>query len=225
MKRIRLVRTGIQIIAAVLGVTVLAGAPEAMKLVLLAITLLGGAFYCGWLCPFGLVQDLASGVGRGLGIRKRKVTPALHNTLIYGRYILAVAAALWTADIVFSILAVEPYGTMPGILAGNIPSTVALAVLAFFTIVSVFNDRAFCRYLCPEGAKFGAISLARVVTVRRNLHTCVACGKCDRACPMQINVSKIENLRSPQCINCMECVAACPVKGALSYGVVKKAQP
>lgn len=225
MKRIRFVRTAVQIMAAVIAATVLAGTPEPIKLALLAITLLGGAFYCGWLCPLGLVQDLASGVGRRLGIRKRKVTPALHNTMLYGRYILAVAAALWTADIVFNVLAVEPYGSMQGILAGNIPSMVALAVLAFFTIVSVFYDRAFCRYLCPEGAKFGVISLARMVTVRRNPHTCVKCGKCDRVCPMQINVSRVENLRSPQCINCMECVAACPVKGALSYGIVKKTQP
>lgn len=225
MRNIRLVRTSVQIIAAVITATVLTSAPDAMKLVLLAITLLGGAFYCGWLCPFGLVQDLVSGVGRRLGVRKRKVTPALHNALIYGRYILAVAAALWVADIVFTFLGVEPYGSMLGILAGHMPSTAALAVLAFFTIVSIFYERAFCRYLCPEGAKFGAISLARMVTVRRNPHTCVKCGKCDRACPMQINVSKVENLRSPQCINCMECVATCPIKGALSYGVMKKTQP
>lgn len=225
MKNIRRVRTAVQLASAVITATVLTSAPEPMKLTLLAITLLGGAFYCGWLCPFGLVQDLTARVGKKLGIRKRKVTPALHNILIYGRYILAVAAGLWTADIVFTVLSVEPYGSMLGILGGNIPSTIALTVLAGFMAVSVFYERAFCRYLCPEGAKFGAFSLARIVTIRRNPHTCVKCGKCDRACPMQINVTKVENLRSPQCINCMECVAACPIKGALSYGVLKKAQP
>ena len=225
MKRIGVIRISIQIAAAVLTATVLASAPEAMKLALLAITLVGGAFYCGWLCPFGLLQDLASRVGKRLGIRKRQVTTAVHETLIYGRYILALAAAIWTADMVFRVLGMEPYGSTLGILAGNMPSAVALGMLVFFTFVSVFYERAFCRYLCPEGAKFGAMSLARVATLRRNPTTCVRCGKCDRACPMQISVSKVENLRSPQCINCMECVAACPVKGALSYGVVKKAQP
>ncbi len=64
------------------------------------------------------------------------------------------------------------------------------------------------------------MSLLRPFTIKRNVDTCINCGKCDKACPMQINISKAGKLRSPQCVNCFECTSACPVNGAMEYGFV-----
>ncbi len=225
MKKIPVIRLAVQIIAAVMIGTALYTAPDALKPLFLAIMFLGGAFYCGWLCPFGLLQDVGARFGRFLRIKKRQVPPSLHRTLMYSRYILALAAAFWAADALFTLLGYEPRGTALGLLSGQLPSVIALGVLAGFFLISLIYERPYCRYFCIEGAKYGAASLFRIFTVRRNVHACVACGKCDKACPMQIQVTQVENLRSPQCINCLECVAACPVKGALDYGVVRKNKP
>lgn len=194
--------------------------PTALKLLILAAMLLCGVFYCGWICPFGFLQDLGTRLGKRLGLKRSKVPDSIHRTLIYGRYILAFAAALWISDTLFTLLSYEPRGAALGLLTGEMPSIAVLALLMIFLAISVIYERPYCRYFCIEGAKYGAASLFRIFTVRRNTHACVQCGKCDNACPMQIQITKVENLRSPQCINCLECVAACPVNGALSYGMV-----
>lgn len=223
MKKIPAFRLTVQISAAVIIGSSLYTAPEFMKPLFLAIMFLGGAFYCGWICPFGFLQDLGSRLGKHLRIQKRKVPQSLHRTLLYGRYILASAAALLVSDTLFMLLGYEPRGTALGLLTGHLPSVIAFVVLAGFTGLSVVYERPYCRYFCIEGAKYGTASLFRIFTVQRNPQACVQCGKCDKACPMQIQVTKVENLRSPQCINCLECVAACPIKGALSYGMIPKA--
>ena len=61
----------------------------------------------------------------------------------------------------------------------------------------------------------------RIFTVKRDCNLCVNCKKCDKACPMNISISKTTNLRSPQCIDCLKCVSSCPVEGALKFGLIK----
>lgn len=222
MKKIPCFRLVVQIIAAIIIGTALITTPMALKPLFLATVLLGGVFYCGWICPFGFLQDIGSRLGKRLGIRRSKVPDPLHRTLLYGRYILAIAAAFWISDALFTLLSYEPRGTVLGLLTGKMSSIAVLAVMTVFLVISMLYERPYCRYFCVEGARYGAASLFRIFTVRRNPHTCVQCGKCDKACPMQIQITKVENLRSPQCINCLECVAACPVKGALNYGMVSR---
>jgi polyferredoxin len=90
-----------------------------------------------------------------------------------------------------------------------------------FVIISIFFERPFCNYFCSEGVKFGVFSLTRVFSIKRNEATCVGCKKCDKACPMNINVSIKDQIRHGQCINCFECISACPVENTLTYGRVK----
>lgn len=189
---------------------------------MLGITLIGGAFYCGWLCPFGFLQDLSAFMGRKLGIKKRQMPRSIHKMMVYSRYILAGAVLFWTADVLFTLISYEPRGAFLGVLAGTLPSLAVMGVLLLFLGVSLFYERFFCRYFCIEGARLGALSMFRLLTLRRDPGLCVSCSKCDKACPMQIRVSTLENLRSPQCVNCMTCISACPVNGALRYGVIGK---
>jgi len=65
------------------------------------------------------------------------------------------------------------------------------------------------------GGFLGAISRFSLFKVRRNEPTCIDCGLCDKACPVNIKVSQVAVVESPECINCNECVNACPVKDTL----------
>lgn len=220
MKKIQIARLATQILFVILTVTAIAAELPALKVIILLTTLTGGVFYCGWACSFGFIQDIGSKIGRKLGVGQRQVPQNIHRVAVYMRYILAVATVAITADFIMSIMQFEARGAFLGLLSGRIPAVAALASIGFFFLISIKYDRVYCRYVCPEGGRYGIMSLVRPFSIKRNDDTCVSCGKCDKACPMQIQVSKAEKLRSPQCVNCFECVGSCPVDGALEYGFV-----
>jgi len=91
---------------------------------------------------------------------------------------------------------------------------------------SIVYDRFFCKYLCPAGALYGLVGKVSPYAVRVEEDACIRCGKCSRACPMNIDVmnAKSGKVTSMECINCNECVTACPVQGAIHTGFSKKAR-
>lgn len=220
MKRIQLFRLFIQFAFMFLTIIgLLASFKEAM-LIIIGATIILGPIYCGWLCPYGFIQDIFSKLGRSLGIKKVKMPVPLQRILMFARYIVFAIVLIIAADFVFTLMSFDPRSNFETILSGNMVKISAIAVIAFFALISMFFERPFCNYFCYEGAKYGLIGMLRPLTIKRNAEACVNCKKCDKACPMNIQVSKCSNLRSPQCINCMECVLACPVKNTLSYGLI-----
>jgi len=220
MKKIQKVRLATQVLFAGLTITAIAMDLPVLKILILLTTILGGIFYCGWACSFGFIQDMASKLGRKLGIKQRQLPESVHKVAVYMRYILAVLTMALATEFVMDLMQFEARGAFLALISGRIPTMGVLVVIGFFMILSMKYDRVYCRYICPEGARYGILSLVRPFTLKRNENTCIGCGKCDRACPMQIKISKSEKLRSPQCVNCFECVSSCPVDGALDYGYV-----
>ncbi len=180
--------------------------------------ILGGVFYCGWACPMGTLQDIGTFVGRAFKIKKRRLPDWLHKPMVYSRYIIAVLTMVVVADFVDSLLSLEPRMALLMSMSGRVAAIGAISSIVVFFLLSIKYDRVYCKYVCPEGARYGAISMVRPFTIIRHEDKCVDCGRCDLACPMQIQVSKAGNLRSPQCINCFQCISQCPVDGALTYG-------
>ena len=188
-----------------------------LVIVMMISSLLLGAFHCGWLCPFGYLQELAGKLGRKLGLPRLKVPPRIDKFLRYSRYILFALSFLGLGAIYFLG---TPYSSVMAFLTGS-SGTITLAagiLLGLFLILSLVTDRPFCRYFCIEGARYGALSMGRLFTIRRDREICVDCGACDRACPAGINISAHNSVRNGQCINCFECLAACPRDNALKYG-------
>ncbi|MCH4889223.1 4Fe-4S binding protein [Acidaminobacter sp. JC074] len=178
---------------------------------LIGLTFLAGVFYCGWVCPFGFIQDTASFVSRQLGFKSRRLPNKIHQVMIYFRYIFYI---MIVCGVSLRFLSFEPRSAFYLLLLRRIPIVGVMVYLVVFTLLSMFYDRFFCRYLCPEGAKYGLMSLFRVFTIKR-ASACVSCKKCDKICPMQIQVSLVDTLKSPQCINCFQCISACPIEGCL----------
>lgn len=182
-----------------------------------------GRFVCGWLCPFGLAQDL---LHRIPVFHKKKCLP-LHHVLKYGKYLVLVLFVIFGSLFLFGGFAKVPafckYICPSGTLFGALPLLAAngqlreqagglflwkLAVLLFILILSVKVYRPFCQYLCPLGAIYGLFNRFSLVQIHWEEEKCVSCGACERACPVALSVREIS--RSPECIRCGRCVSACP---------------
>jgi uncharacterized protein with FMN-binding domain/NAD-dependent dihydropyrimidine dehydrogenase PreA subunit len=214
------IRLGVQILSMLL---ILAGILYGLPLLqgsLIFITILMGPVFCGWICPFGLLQDLMIRLSDLLHIKRKPLPKNFYKAMTPLRYLLLAISLFVTAGFVFTFFSYDPRAGIEAFLAGNQIALAGWAIIGTFLLLGLFYERPFCNSLCIEGAKYGALSIARPFTVVRNDDKCVDCGLCDRSCPMHITVSKVEQVRSPQCISCMNCVSACPKEGALSFDLM-----
>jgi ferredoxin len=106
--------------------------------------------------------------------------------------------------------AVDPYYNLFNIWTDEISITGYISV-AVVLGASLFLERPFCRYACPLGALNGLFNSISFLNIKRNEESCIDCGACDRACPVNINVSKADLVNDNSCIRCMKCVDSCPV--------------
>ena len=189
-----------------------------LMLATLIAALLFRRVFCGKVCAFGALQELAARVGK-LIFRKRFTLPAVIDKparyLKYVMLILIVVMSFATAS-----LFIRPYDPwaayhhifsvdlFPGFLVGLILLVVSLAG-------SLLYDRFFCKYLCPMGGFLGLISPAGWFRIKRNDETCTHCMACNKACPVNIPVESLTQIKTAECINCNLCVASCPVKETL----------
>jgi polyferredoxin len=220
VKNIRYIRYGVQALGILFTIMGFFTNYSIANSILLGATIIMGPVFCGWICPFGTLQDILAGFGSKLGIKKYAMPAKLKKILAFSRYILLLITILITADFIFNLLSLDPRANFTVFLGGRTLTAAGWIIIFIFLGSSMFFERPFCNYLCIEGAKFGLLSSARPFTIIRNKETCVGCNKCNRACPMNIDVSSYGKVRSLQCINCMECVAACPVKNTLTFELI-----
>ena len=187
-----------------------------------------GRLVCGFLCPFGLVQDLLYKIPFG---PKRKNLPN-HKILSKLRYVILILFVVLLSSLVKDVTGMAapwfcewicPSGT----LFAGIPLVILnpgfrtaigfhfwwkLAILLILLFLSVVYYRPFCKYLCPLGALYGVFNPVSTFRIKVDQTKCVKCGGCQRACGMDIRTFETPN--STECIRCLNCVSACPT-GAL----------
>jgi polyferredoxin len=191
--------------------------------VFLSAIFIGPAF-CGWICPFGSIQEFFSWIGKKL-FKKRfgKLIPAkLDRVLVFFRYIVLAGVVVLTAystKLVFQ--EVDPYYALFQFWTGEVAIT-AYIVLGTVLLLSLITERPWCRYACPYGAFLGLTNLFRIIPIRKNPSKCISCGKCDRECPVGIEVSSKTVIRDHRCISCLKCTsdAACPIPETVSIKAV-----
>lgn len=193
---------------------------------LIFIGALLGRFVCGWLCPFGLVQDLL----HKIPFFKKITTFRGDRLLRYLKYVILLVFV-----IILPLFLLDDYGTSTpwfckficpsGMLFGGIPlaavneSIRASAgwlfaykglILAVTILLSIIIYRPFCKYICPLGAIYALFNRISVLRISNNEEKCINCKKCEKVCKM--NISVLTDLNSPECIRCGLCVKSCPTE-------------
>ena len=201
---------------------------------LAAVGLLAGRFICGWLCLFGLLQELLYKIPTPKLTVPEKIDRPLRRLKYLVLAVLVVGLPLlyrtkYGAGLPFFCKYLCPAGTLEGgvfqVLLNDAlrPALGALfrwkmAVLLFCIAASTVVYRPFCKYLCPLGAFYSLFQRASLVRQRFDSHVCTGCGACAKSCAMGVDPRTAPN--SAECIRCGECQKVCPVH-ALSFGTGK----
>jgi len=184
-----------------------------------ALVLLLGPVFCGWVCPMGSIQEWVGKVGKKLfGKRYNGFIPyKFDKYLRYLRYLVLAWVIYMTAASATLVFADwDPYFALFNFWSSEVAVS-GLIVLGVVLLASLFVERPFCKYACPYGALLGVFNLVRVFKIKRNVSSCISCGACDKACPMNIPVSKSGVVRDHQCISCLKCTSdqSCPVENTV----------
>ncbi|ALB45279.1 FMN-binding protein [Clostridium beijerinckii] len=216
------IRKIIQLIAALPLTIMLINNFSYSATILVIIAAICGSFYCGYLCPFGLLQELSSTVGKKLKIKKKTIPDKLDKILRLLRYVLFVLVTFFSIGFISSLLKFDARSNLFLILTGKPAKIIMFVSILGFAALSLFYNKIFCKYFCIQGAKYGLASYLRLFTIKRDANSCINCKRCDKACDMNIKISTCnKTVNSLNCINCFECIKNCPKKNTLTYGMVE----
>ena len=195
--------------------------------ILILYGILLGRTICGFLCPFGLIQELLYKI-KTPKLKKNRFT----RILSYFKYVLLVFLVV-IVPILYGLRNVPlpgfckyvcPAGTIEGafgLLSNKVNASELARLGPLFTwkfaitvsviVGSVFIFRVFCRFICPLGALYGLFNRISVLGIKLEKPKCIDCGLCTAKCKMDI-----KEVGDHECISCGECVSVCPTK-AISW--------
>ena len=203
--------------------------PYYMLGIILLYGLLFARWICGFLCPFGLVQDLLHKI-KTPKLKKNRFTRALS----YLKYVILVVFV-----VIFPLMYMLKDMPLPGFCkyicpAGTLGGALGLLshsdnaemfgmlgplftwkflLLVIFVVGAIFIYRFFCRFFCPLGALYGLFNKISFVGVDLNRSKCTDCGLCVGHCKMDIR-----HVGDHECISCGECIGVCPTNAITMKG-------
>ena len=193
-----------------------------------------GRGVCGYLCPFGLVQDLLHKIPFLKKIETFKGDKALRKAKYLILLVFVILLPLFLVDIIGQG---APYFCKlicpVGMLEGGIPlvwmNTSMRGAVGFLyawkglillltILLSIIIYRPFCKYICPLGAIYSLFNSVSFFRYTLDHQKCIHCGRCKAVCEMQCD--PVQNCNDLECIRCGKCKNACPVD-AIACGITK----
>ncbi len=180
-----------------------------------SIGMLVGRFPCGWLCPFGFLQELIH------KIPSKKID--ISSKLQYGKYIflfgfVIILPAIYLDEFGYGITWFCKYVCPAGTLEAGIPLMLLdpslrrligilyynkLAILFLLFVAMVFIRRPFCRTICPLGGFYSLFNKISILRMRHHKNKCVKCYQCYSDCPMHLKFP--DGANQLNCIRCFKC--------------------
>jgi len=195
--------------------------------ILLLYSVMFGRMICGWLCPFGLVQELVYKI-KTPKLKKSPVTRILsffkYVALVFFVFIVPIIYAFRDTPLPSFCKYICPAGTLEGgigLLSNAVNESYFSMLGPLFTwkfllmvsilVGSIFIFRLFCRFICPLGALYGLFNKISVFGIKLDNSKCTHCGLCQSKCKVDI-----KHVGDQECISCGECIDVCPTK-AISW--------
>ena len=183
-----------------------------------ALLFWGRGPYCGWLCPFGALQELINKVAKLFKVKQINVPWKIHERIWTFKYLIFLflfGVSLYSLDWAERLAEVEPFKTAIILkFVREWPFVIfALAVL----IPGIFIERFYCRYLCPLGAALAIPGKMRMFSWLKRYKECgTPCQRCSNECMVQA-IHPEGNINVNECLYCLHCQVvyvddhACPV--------------
>ena len=174
--------------------------------VAVTIILWGRGVYCGWLCPFGALQELIHTIARHFGVPRHEFPAMVHERLWAIKYLILIGLFGLSLDSMAhaaTMAEVEPFKTVFALHFVRDWSFVvyALALLA----ISAVNSKFYCKYLCPLGAALSFFTRFRIFDWLRRRSECGnPCQTCAIECPVQA-IHPTGEINPNECIDCLHC--------------------
>jgi len=173
-----------------------------------AMTLLlwGRGIFCGWLCPFGAIQELVNEAARKLNIKQYELPFAVHERLWAVKYIILLflfGLSLESLSLAEKYAEVEPFKTTIMLKFQREWGYVFYAALLI--VISIFNRKLYCRYICPLGAALAIPSRVRLFDWLRRRKEC---GKPCQLCAVECEIKAIHpdgQINANECHYCLDC--------------------
>jgi len=194
-----------------------------------------GRFVCGWLCPFGLIQDLLHKIPFPKKLKAFRGDKLLRKLKYVILLVFVILLPMFLVDVMgqgapYFCKLLCPVGTLEGgiplvLLNKSMHSALGWlyawknVLLAVTIILSIMIYRPFCKYICPLGAVYSVFNPISVFKYRVDESKCTHCGACARTCKMRVD--PVQNANHPECIRCGLCKKVCPT-GAISSGCFQK---
>lgn len=174
--------------------------------------------FCGQICPLGALQGVFGSLGGKLFRNRPQIPRSVDRVARFLKYAILVFFTVWTWQAATLVMRpYDPWAAFAHITSAELLTEfgIGVAILGLSLAGSIVYERFFCKYLCPTGALLGLFSKLSAFGITRDADACIDCGKCDKACPMNIEVSSADTVTDSECISCNECVNVCPAAGAL----------
>lgn len=174
-----------------------------------AVTLLlwGRGVYCGWLCPFGALQEMTLLISRRLKLPEWEFSNAVHERLVALKYVILIllfGVSLQSLAEAAYYVEVEPFKTVIAMRFDREWPFVAYALALI--VLSLFNRKFFCKYLCPLGAALAIPGRFRLFEwwLRRRTECGSPCQVCAARCPVRA-IRPTGEINTSECHYCLDC--------------------
>ena len=174
--------------------------------VALAMLFWGRGVYCGWLCPFGALQELVNKLARAFGVRQVSISWGLHERLWpikYIAFLTILAVSMSSMTWAFKLAEIEPFKTV--IILKFMREWQFVLYPVMLLAAGVFIERFYCRYLCPLGAALAIPARLRMFEWLNRRHQCGReCRICNTTCTVQA-INPLGQISPNECIYCLRC--------------------
>jgi len=167
----------------------------------------GRGVFCGWLCPFGALQEMLGWVAKRLRIRQWKTSEPLHLRLQWLKYLILIGlvpAAFYSLTLAERLAEVEPFKTSITLFFVRSWPFVLYALILLG--LGLFVHKFYCRYVCPLGAGLAVLGRFRLFSWLRRIDACgQPCQHCRNHCEIGA-IRRDGRIDYDECIQCLECI-------------------